>query len=190
LSSFLLTYRLCQDFEKSQNVADIVNSTLKYLIRRFFRIYATVFVFIAFVQEPLYRLVSLRRSTFIDSLPYISLFGGYDSQTSPEIRNFIGQLWTIQVEIKFYFILPFFCLLICKMRKMWQHILIVSILFYANYRYTTHREMDFFELGNWSFHFLLGFTIAVLYKNWEELGNPFECLSEPYKSGYNIRCYF
>jgi peptidoglycan/LPS O-acetylase OafA/YrhL len=167
LSSFLLTYRLCAEYEKAQNLKEILQTTLNYTIRRFFRIYLTVFIFIAFIQEPFYNFFIIQTSTFKESLPYLSLFGGYVSWTNPPHRDWIGALWTIQVEIKFYFILPLICLLVSKFRRNWQQFLIVSSLFYANYRYTALPK-DFYMFAYWSLYFLLGFFMAILYINYEK----------------------
>ena len=167
LSSFLLTYRLCMEYQKAQNLKEILHTTLNYVIRRFFRIYVTVFIFIAFIQEPFYRFFILRASTFEQSMPYLSLFGGYLSSNHPPFRDLIGALWTVQVEIKFYFILPFICLPVSEFRKTWQQFLIVLFLFYANYRYSPI-EKDFFMLANWTLYFLYGFAIAILYMKYEQ----------------------
>jgi peptidoglycan/LPS O-acetylase OafA/YrhL len=54
LSSFLLTYRLFKDFKESKNTTEELFCTIKYFLRRFFRIYLSFVVFCALIKLPIY----------------------------------------------------------------------------------------------------------------------------------------
>lgn len=106
LSSFLLTYRLMDELlKKSENYRQTALILLKYIIRRIFRIYLP-FVFTV---------------TLIKCFPKI--FGGIFSYPSSWFELVFlkypksNHLWTISTEIKYYAIIPIFCLALFNAEK-------------------------------------------------------------------------
>lgn len=99
LSSFLLTYRLLNDFSRSMpfSIKHLTLTTLKFLIRRFFRVYMPFFVL----------------STAVTMSPKY-LGGGWPYKPWWEmitLKNVgFNQLWTIPPEIKYYFLIPIMCM--------------------------------------------------------------------------------
>jgi peptidoglycan/LPS O-acetylase OafA/YrhL len=105
LSAFLLTYRLLKDLSKpSTSLADCVTHITKYTIRRFFRIYVVFIVFLLLNK-------------------YISFFNVEDSYAKLSTESwltlltlqrpivYIGHLWTVPIEIEYYFVIPVICVL-------------------------------------------------------------------------------
>jgi peptidoglycan/LPS O-acetylase OafA/YrhL len=127
LSAFLLSYRLLSDFENVQSFKLCFLKILLYAVRRLFRIY---FVFLAFwtiihYAHPLFR-------------------GNYTNNYANYTDGFVladlgaNHLWTIPVEIKYYFYIPFLCFLVFKCGikfgfQMWLPIcIILEILIFFN----------------------------------------------------------
>ncbi len=108
LSSFLLTYRLFGDLTKSNSTSQSISLiVIKYFIRRFFRIYVPFVIYCTMVKfvlpsdvepHPAYKLESW---TSLVTLTY----------------NWSGFFWTIAPEIKYYFFIPIFSLLVFKAKK-------------------------------------------------------------------------
>lgn len=97
LSSFLLTYKLIKDLQKSE-ISSI--PILQYFTRRFFRVYL---VFALFAWTAIYG------SEFVAGYTY----GKYTDFSQVLLLGYPGpnHLWTIAPEIKFYFLIPIICLL-------------------------------------------------------------------------------
>ena len=97
LSSFLLTYRLMDELvNKTENYRQVGLTIIKYLVRRLFRIYLPFVITVAFIK-------------------YDKLFGGYLKYPTSfydiiSLKDPAGNhLWTIAPEIKYYAIIPVFC---------------------------------------------------------------------------------
>ena len=155
LSSFLLTYRLlCQFNETTDN--DLKKSsliTIKYLIRRFFRIYVpfVFFVFlIFFVSRKFGGFYKFENSFFM----IISLqSAGYT------------HLWTIAPEIKYYFFIPLFTFITYKLKSIWyiwDIFLIVSLYYIEYYKILSKHVSVNFDLAS-GYLFYTGSILAVIY---------------------------
>lgn len=101
LSAFLLTHRLLGEFERADRLTDLILITLKYLTRRFFRIYV-VFLLAMFMSKYGPRFVT----------GYF--YGSFGSLYNAMFLDHIGynHLWSIPPEIKYYFCIPLFCLIV------------------------------------------------------------------------------
>jgi len=113
LSAFLLTYRLLLELfnYKSTEFKPIFKLLAKYAIRRFFRIYPLLVIFIVFIKCWIF--ASPNDAQFyvgINNTPLLKLvlldqtMGG-------------SHLWAIPVEINYYFIIPFICLIMFSCSK-------------------------------------------------------------------------
>jgi peptidoglycan/LPS O-acetylase OafA/YrhL len=113
LSAFLLTYRLLIDFSKN----NYLNATLKYFIRRFFRIYLVYVVFCSLLKygpnKIQYYFAGFRGSK--ESYP-----SWYELITITNTGS--NHLWTIPIEIYYYFFIPFFCLTVDICYKFFHYI--------------------------------------------------------------------
>jgi peptidoglycan/LPS O-acetylase OafA/YrhL len=121
MSAFLLTYRLIKDLEsaaKSSSTAVWI-VLFKYTIRRFFRIYVVVILFIFILK---YTGIRLGGSTFLDTDSVFSIL----TLERPSVYAF--QLWTIPVEIKYYFIVPIICLVCLFFRRTLNTLFVPFIL--------------------------------------------------------------
>jgi peptidoglycan/LPS O-acetylase OafA/YrhL len=110
LSAFLLTYRLMVDMQRASSLGIRLIRIIQYAVRRFFRIYLVFAIFLTLVCHGPDALKDLLRGS-LNSWHYKSGlllgFAGF---------NF---LWTIAVEIKYYFIIPMICLMINQSGKYW-----------------------------------------------------------------------
>ena len=170
LSSYLLTYRLLKEMDKSNCLKGDIIIFIKYGIRRFFRIYIP-FVFMCGL------------------IKYVSHeIGGPFSWSSCSWYHLVtlkdaagSQLWTIAPEIKYYFFLPVYVYLSHKMNKsVYLKItgLIINVMFLftveylglinefdkdGNYRRPPHELLTRFTT------FYLGSFLAVIIFNVQEL---------------------
>jgi len=108
LSAFLLTYRLLLELfnYKSTELKQIVKLLAKYAIRRFFRIYPLLVIFIVFIKCLIFAspqdaqfYVGINKTSFLKLVLLDPTMGG-------------SHLWTIPIEINYYFIIPFICLIL------------------------------------------------------------------------------
>ena len=113
LSAFLLTYRLLLELfnYKLTEFKPIAKLLAKYAIRRFFRIYPLLFIFIVFIKSWIYVLpndgafyVGINRTPLLKLVLLDQTMGG-------------SHLWTIPVEINYYFIIPVICLIMFSCSK-------------------------------------------------------------------------
>ncbi len=104
LSAFLLTCRLLHEFESVQSSKMCLLKILQYGIRRFFRIYLVFIIFwaITVFGHPLFR-------PFGPQITYTNFSDGL-------MLRFLGRnhLWTMPVEIPYYFYIPVICFLVFK----------------------------------------------------------------------------
>ena len=146
LSSFLLTFRLLEEFYKSNNNnKEILLSICKYFIRRFFRIYIPFVIVCSLIK-----FISLR---FIGM--YANSTKSWFSMISLQSTGFTP-LWTIAPEIKYYFFIPIFTLLTYKMRKI-KYIWIVSIILSC----FLIQKYNLFNLNPKDFHLPLGYHFTT-----------------------------
>lgn len=103
LSAFLLTYRLLEDFHKATNPRQCLLFILKYFIRRFCRIYVT-YIIASIGYKFIYNIINKGKDTLFQSSLVEILTIGNAGQ---------NHLWTIPPEIKYYFLIPLFCLIAC-----------------------------------------------------------------------------
>lgn len=117
LSAFLLTYRLLKDFTKAnKDPKQYLLYTLKYFIRRFFRIYLYYVGFFTVAKYgPAWIGASGRLSHYDVPISQIILLGNAG-------RN---HLWTIPPEIKYYAFIPVYCMVACLLG---QHTHLLSAL--------------------------------------------------------------
>lgn len=129
LSSFLLTYRLIKDFYKPNS--NIILCVLQYFIRRFFRIYVVVVLFtIAAVHGPHF-FEGFQIGAFLGVKPILLL--QYPGHTV---------LWTICPEIRYYFVIPFICLIFYSMKCL------KPLLFIAGVTWTAYdQSYNFFGIS-------------------------------------------
>ncbi len=113
LSAFLLTYRLLLELfnYKLAEFKPIFKLLAKYAIRRFFRIYPLLFIFIVFIKCLIFAspqdaafYVGINRTSLLKLALIDQTMGG-------------SHLWTIPVEINYYFIIPVICLIMCPCSK-------------------------------------------------------------------------
>jgi peptidoglycan/LPS O-acetylase OafA/YrhL len=105
LSSFLLTYRLLEDYSKGEDeeeertttIHHLLRVSLKFFIRRFFRVYLPYALFCTLVTvSPEYAGGNLKYASLTKMLTL------KETGSTP--------LWTVPPEIKYYFLLPLICL--------------------------------------------------------------------------------
>lgn len=121
LSAFLLTHRLLDEFDRidSNKWQPILLTLSKYTIRRFFRIYLVYVMFvIALKFGP--------SSSFLTSHELLTYEASFWQMVTlgNAGRN---HLWTIPVEIRYYFFIPIFCLGVHFLKEYKSTILGLSI---------------------------------------------------------------
>jgi peptidoglycan/LPS O-acetylase OafA/YrhL len=154
LSSFLLTYRLLIEFHDENKSNQIPLITIKYFIRRFFRIYLP-YIFYVFL---------IKSVSFIKlhgKLPYTSSW--WSTITLDSTRW--SHLWTIAPEIKYYLFIPIYVYVTFKAK----HIKIIWILLLIGSIYSIEHFNLFkriysgklvnFDVKNFGYLFLTRFTV-------------------------------
>lgn len=116
LSSFLLTFKMIIDISKTKDVSEVLTIIIKYFIRRFFRIYIPYMVFVTCVKFG---------PNFIKGI-----YKDYNTWFNILILRptLLNHLWTIPVEIKFYFFIPFIALIFHYSKRYWFLVLLFSII--------------------------------------------------------------
>jgi peptidoglycan/LPS O-acetylase OafA/YrhL len=111
LSAFLLTYRLLKDLSKpTAGFNECACHLTKYTIRRFFRIYVVFIVFLL-MNKYVPSFLDVWGSSFkIRDEPWLMLL------TLQRTGSFLGHLWTVPVEIEYYFFIPVICA-VCALIK-------------------------------------------------------------------------
>lgn len=105
LSAFLLTHRLIVDLENTQNIKESVFVCIKYMIRRFFRIFIPFFIYC----------MILKSNQSIIGGNYTKFSSFFELVTMQTVGN--NHLWTIPNEVKYYFFLPIFSISYVKLHK-------------------------------------------------------------------------
>lgn len=162
LSAFLLSYRLLKDFIKANgNLKRYLLFTLKYFIRRFFRIYLYYILFYAASKHGPFWIGGF--SNYEVSLSEIMMLGNSGQ----------NHLWSIPAEIKYYAFIPIYCLIICIFGRYSPFISIFSIIwtiYDQNYNFfsitTTDTSIQTKNTHHLKSHFavfFLGSQVALAY---------------------------
>jgi len=167
LSSFLLTYRLLDQFKNSNNSPKSYTLIIiKYSIRRLFRIYIPFVIVTALITQ----------------VPAIRWGGGFPYNTFWKIITLKSTgnnwgpnpLWTIAPEIKYYFFIPVYSLLVHKLMLntpvYYVNMLLISLAYVVQeYKIFDYLGMVDFELVNGHLFgtrfivFYLGSMLATFY---------------------------
>lgn len=141
LSSFLLTYRLLNDFAKASTASLLILISIKYAIRRFFRIYIYYVLFYTTAKYGPSWLTKHLQLDLGNGLNHLSFIPSvYEIATLQNAGK--NQLWTIAPEIKYYFCIPLFCLIARLLNK---YALLLSI---ASLTWTIYdNQFNFFDLS-------------------------------------------
>jgi peptidoglycan/LPS O-acetylase OafA/YrhL len=127
LSSFLLTFKLLETMNKSNGSFDEIQTiVLKYLIRRFFRIYVPYFIFCSYMSTGL-SFANQRGFSYDSWYNMISL-----TKTG---RN---HLWTCIPEMKYYLFIPLLTFFVYKTQKMiviWISLYIIISVYIEQYNW-------------------------------------------------------
>lgn len=114
LSAFLLTYRLLAEFSKTSDPFQFLLYTVKFFIRRFFRVYLYYILFYMVAKNSPDWWFGYPRWSFSKSLKDIALLGNAGA----------SHLWTIPAELKYYLFIPVFCLF-TRLLKRFQPIFLI-----------------------------------------------------------------
>jgi peptidoglycan/LPS O-acetylase OafA/YrhL len=143
--------------ERAQTSREIINSIIKFFIRRFFRIYLTTLAFI--IIYTIILLIELKSFELFGLLKYLTHFKGQGAQF----------LWSVSIELQFYAFVPLICFTLLKFNKKNDVTLFLIIpatfLVHAAYYYKVKVKHDeYYDLSEWMLQFLMGSLIAVVYK--------------------------
>lgn len=146
LSGFLIT----------QNLLDRNVSIVNFLIRRIFRIYPTYVVVIFLHLCILYLTSSPILTKYTDGLADLLLI----IKMPDEWLGFgVGVLWTLQIELWFYFLIPF----LIKKTSSWLRIGIVSFLILISFILKTLAFLEYFKMPGYSICSMLFWMDNLLY---------------------------
>jgi peptidoglycan/LPS O-acetylase OafA/YrhL len=166
LSSFLLTYRLMIDFRDVKSFRDGFVKTTQYAIRRFFRIYVVFVIY--------WTLCHFGPSNF--SQPFVRT--SFSNYSSGLILSSVGgnHLWTIPIEIKYYFFIPIISFVSVKSGKYWIILWLFSSLFviYVEIFNSFSLTPDVYSDGNVGLGprftiFFSGSLLAIIFFNFENI---------------------
>ncbi|CAF0722964.1 unnamed protein product [Brachionus calyciflorus] len=166
LSAFLLTYKMLNDLKKSQTFHDIILIIFKYLIRRFFRIYMPFAIFVLSLNFQKIKEYHNKSNT----IPNLLMLD----------RALYSHLWTIPIEIKYYFLIPIVCLVFHRSKKYWLLTLSASIsISFVLYKYVHFTSSDVYYGDSNKLYprfpiFYTGSVVALLffkYENWTNFKN-------------------
>lgn len=163
LSAFLLTYRLLKALSKSSTPTEYLVHILKYFIRRFIHIYLNYLLF--------YVLVEVVKNT-LRSISPLEYEGNY---LNVILLGYPGQnyLWTIPCAIKYYLIIPLFCLIAVLLGPLCGLFLAVCLSWtiyvqYYNLFDLTSADFSYLSstvsnLSTHFFNFFIGSQVALSY---------------------------
>ncbi|CAF0866565.1 unnamed protein product [Brachionus calyciflorus] len=168
LSSFLLTYKMLKDFSKAATYSDFILIILKYSIRRLFRIYFSYVVYVTLISFG----PKFAKGVYTYP-PWSSLI-----LLKPTLGP--NHLWTIPIEIKFYFLIPFISLFFHFSKKYWSISMLVSIAvlykLYQGLLLYTPADVNV-QISNKLYPrfpiFYAGSIVALLYFKYESLNNEY-----------------
>ena len=161
LSSFLLTYRLIKQYESAQSINNIARITINYAIMRFFRIYIP-FVIYCFIDRYYLKCDIKQTTTMFKCIKLNYLYRAI-------------HLWTMPIEIRYYFLIPFISILFSRVYKLkllvWS-LFLVKLFYLAKikqYKWVKmYEDNQINELSGYLPIFLAGSILAGLYANLEE----------------------
>ncbi len=164
LSSFLLTYRLLIDLDRSNDsIKHLINIVCKFFIKRFFRIYIPYLTFCSLIQFVSKRFHGTKVSN-----------SWFEMVTLIPLRD--SHLWTISPEIKYYLFIPLFTLVTYKVCKVDEKLKFMYLFFICFACYTIHYENLFvmirkhLDLDRSNFEiFFFGSILAVFYYELEKI---------------------
>ena len=147
LSSFLLTYKMQHDFDVAKSRQQLILIVLQFMIKRFFRIYIVVFVFCLLNYFVTYNyscfnvIISIRN--FSDLIDILGM----------EVSGKYGHLWTIPVEIKYYFYIPLICFGFKLAKNRWRILWSITAVFTASAEYFNFMDFspEHYEGNYWNF---------------------------------------
>ena len=119
LSAFLLTYRLLKDFTKAnRDPKQYLLHTLKYFIRRFFRIYLYYILFYTAAKYGPGWIGAVGKANYEVKMSQIMFLGNAGA----------NHLWTIPPEIKYYGFIPVYCMVVSLLGRYSPIVSILSLL--------------------------------------------------------------
>ena len=123
LSAFLLTFRLLEELDNTQNRQLIIVIIIKYFIRRFFRIYLVYILFVTAIKFGPKKLSE--HDVLVYNSPYLLMviLG----------NTGLNHLWTIPAEIRYYFIIPLFCLIVHYLCRFLRWIFLIACVIWTIY---------------------------------------------------------
>jgi peptidoglycan/LPS O-acetylase OafA/YrhL len=160
LSSFLLTYRLFDEFvNKSNNYRDSILIIIKYFLRRLFRIYLPFVITVTLIKS--------NTELFGGSFDYPSSW--YDLVTLKYPTG--NHLWTIGPEIKYYAIIPLFCLFFSNAEKTNNYLIkILNVgLFFFSFFFITINYLKHDIFSKYCYVFLNGSLLAVTFYKFQRI---------------------
>lgn len=121
LSAFLLTYRLLNDFYKAEKFQEFIIELVKYIIRRFFRIYVFYVLFFTIFKYFLPFIPAIHSDVFqTNYFDFLTLkYPG------------MSHLWTIPSEIKYYSFIPVYCLIARILGRRLSYLFLSASLFFT-----------------------------------------------------------
>lgn len=128
LSAYLLTYRLLKELESAEKITKRKSFSIsiiifKYFIRRFFRIYLVYLLFIFAVKYGP-RMISEHNFFKYNAPLFQMIILG---------NTGLNHLWTIPVEIRYYFFIPVFCLVAHHLCILFQWIFLLLCVIWTIY---------------------------------------------------------
>ena len=146
LSAYLLSFRFLEELNNIENQPRrnrIILIITKYFIRRFFRIYLVYVIFIIFIKFGPKFLTEMNLFEYKSPFLQMVTLGHAGS----------NHLWTIPAEIRYYFCIPIFCLIVHYSTQFLRWIFLIACVMWTIY----DQMFNFF-----------GLTIAQLKFDYEE----------------------
>ncbi len=133
LSAFLLTYRLLTELRKASNFKQELLIIVKYCVRRFFRIYVVFVLFASVIKfGPDIAKGNYKPPFNIPPYPMKDNFAPWTTLITLKDVGY-NHLWTIAPEIKYYFCIPFVCLIGKRFgRFLFAYLILCCIWLYYN----------------------------------------------------------
>ncbi|RNA41229.1 Acyltransferase family [Brachionus plicatilis] len=162
LSAFLLTYKMTKQLDKCESWNQSGETISKYFIRRFFRIYVPYMFFVICVKLG----PKCVKGIYKEYNSWLNL-----AMLKPTLGN---HLWTIPIEIKFYFMIPILCVAFKLSNKYWMPVVLSSIgamyWLYQTHLYYSAFDANLFTSNKLYVRFPIfysGSLVAVFYYKYE-----------------------
>jgi peptidoglycan/LPS O-acetylase OafA/YrhL len=174
LSAFLLTHKMLQDIFKIREnlVKNAALLVVQYFVRRFFRVYLPFVVYVTLVKcvDDVFGGVYIKKKGFKPNP------GFFTSWLDLVLLKFHGNnhIWTLPVELKFYFVLPVICVAAFASRKHFNTFVLVSCglnLIYFDYwnRMSPEKVQFADKFLSTTPVFFNGTLLGVLYFKYEQI---------------------